>query len=185
MHSSKSVSLQDKNYFNYFFQHNYQTLCYFAFCILKDKHLAEDIVQNIFTRLLNTPESFNSEDHLKRFLYKSIKNECINELKKNTTRNEILEKMASSIIDENDSDISHLIVRAEVYSEIINAINNLPSKCGEIFKLAYIEHLDNDEIAKKLAISINTVKVQKNNAKKTLRENLKHLYPILAIILHL
>lgn len=185
MHSTKNISLKDKDFFDVFFRKNYQTLCYFAFSFIRNKDISEDIVQHIFTKILDESGLYSSEEHLKLFLYKAIRNECINELKRNTTHTKILNEIGPLFSNNNEDDIFSSIVRAEIYQEIIEAINNLPSKCGEIFKLAYIEHLDNNEIAERLSISVNTVKGQKNNAKKQLREYLKHLYPIAVLIFHL
>ena len=41
------------------------------------------------------------------------------------------------------------------------------------FSLLHLEGYDNDAIAKKLSLSIETVKTQKKRAMKTLRNNLK------------
>ena len=79
--------------------------------------------------------------------------------------------------DENNFFVN--VVRAEVYQEIMGAIQDLPTECGRIFKLAYVEGFSNDEIATQLSISVNTVKAQKNKAKIQLREKLKGLYPVL------
>lgn len=93
-----------------------------------------------------------------------------------------LNDLSLDTTDESDFDIFQSIVRTEVYKEILDAVNQLPERCGEIFKLAYIEQMTNNEIAKLLSISVNTVKAQKNNAKKLLREHLKHLYPIVVFL---
>ncbi len=179
---SENISIRDKKYFEDFFRRYYQTLCYFAFSFLKNKEISEDIVQNVFVNLLNSSAVHLNEEHLKHTLYKSIRNACVNELKKNTLHSEIMTSIMLDDSVEDDSDLFHTIVRVEIYREIIEAVNKLPDKCGEIFRLAYLEQLDNAEIAKELSISINTVKVQKNNAKKLLREQLKHLYPVVTFL---
>lgn len=185
MPASDNISIRDKKYFEDFFKRYYQILCYFAFSFLKNKEISEDIVQNVFMNLLNSSTIHLNEEHLKHTLYKSIRNACINELKKNALHLEVVENIMIEESEEYDSNFFHTIVRVEIYREIIEAINTLPYKCGEIFKLAYLEQLDNGEIAKKLSISINTVKVQKNNAKKLLREQLKHLYPIVILLFNM
>ena len=65
----------------------------------------------------------------------------------------------------------------------MQAIQELPTECGRVFKLAYVDGFSNDEIATQLSISVNTVKAQKNKAKIQLREKLKGLYPILFLFL--
>ena len=179
MSSMRDFSIQDETYFDSFFRSHYQTLCYFAYSYLNNKEMAEDIVQNIFVSLFNSQDKrFDNEKHLKYFLYKSIKNSCINELKKVTVELNTYEFLSLDIDNESDFDIFQSIVRAETYQEILYAIDLLPERCGEVFKLAYLDMLSNEEIAQQLSISINTVKAQKNNAKKLLQKHLKHLYPI-------
>lgn len=183
MSSSKDFSIQDKTYFESFFRSHYQILCYFAYSYLNDREMAEDIVQNVLTNLFNTPNAkFDNEQHLKSFLYKSIKNACINDLKKNAIQINSLNDLSLDI-KEDDLDIFDSIVRTEVYKEILDAIKLLPGRCHKVFWLAYIDQMSNDEIAERLSISVNTVKVQKNNAKKILRERLRHLYPIVMFLL--
>ena len=45
-----------------------------AFLILKNHAEAEDILQNVFLKLLKTKKSFESDDHLKAWLIVSAKN---------------------------------------------------------------------------------------------------------------
>lgn len=77
------------------------------------------------------------------------------------------------------------VVRAEVYQEIMEAIQELPTECGRVFRLAYVDGLSNEKIAEQLFISVNTVKSQKNKAKIQLREKLKGLYPVLLLFLNI
>ena len=56
--------------------------------------------------------------------------------------------------------------------QLFKQIDLLPERCREIF-LLHLEGYDNDAIAKKLSLSIETVKTQKKRAMKTLRNNLK------------
>lgn len=187
MSPSKDIRIQDKTDLDDFFRNHYSALCYFAYSYLKNKEVAEDVVQNTFVNLLynNSENKFDDEKHLKYFLYKSIKNSCLNELKKFAVQIKALDDLSIENNEESDFDTFQLIVRAETYKEILDAIDLLPDRCAEIFKLAYMEQLDNNEIAQQLSISINTVKVQKNNAKKILREHLKHLYPIVVFLFSL
>ena len=62
--------------------------------------------------------------------------------------------------------------KEEVFRLLFKQIDLLPERCWEIF-LLHLEGYDNDAIAKKLSLSIETVKTQKKRAMKTLRNNLK------------
>ena len=150
MQKIEKINMRKQEVFDSYFRRYYQTLCYFAFNYLKVQDEAEDVVQEVFIKLLNWDERFDNEEHL------------------NTPE------------DENNFFVN--VVRAEVYQEIMGAIQDLPTECGRIFKLAYVEGFSNDEIATQLSISVNTVKAQKNKAKIQLREKLKGLYPVLLFL---
>ena len=62
--------------------------------------------------------------------------------------------------------------KEEVFRLLFKQIDLLPERCREIL-LLHLEGYDNDAIAKKLSLSIETVKTQKKRAMKTLRKNLK------------
>jgi RNA polymerase sigma factor, sigma-70 family/RNA polymerase sigma-70 factor, Bacteroides expansion family 1 len=174
----------DIKLFDECFRRYYQPLCYFAFNILKDNDPAEDVVQNVFLNLLKEQRRFQDEVHLKHFLYLSVRNACFNELKRNSLHTEILDAIEPENTEaEEDAYFFQNVVRAEVYNEIMKAIESLPTECSKIFRMAYVNNYDNQEIAERLSISVNTVKVQKNRAKKRLRLLLKDLYPLVYVIL--
>jgi len=172
--------------FDGIFRRYYQVLSYFAHSLLNDRALSEDVVQSVFVRVLNGTLSFESDLHARQYLYKAVRNACLNELKSLNAKSDLLERFHSDLMEEDDfglePDMFGLVVKAEVYREIMDAVESLPVECGKIFKLAYLENLNNQEIADLLTLSINTVKVQKNNAKKRLRRVLRDLYPLVFLI---
>lgn len=54
------------------FKEYYGSLCYFASQFLKNEEVIEDLVQDVFITLLEKKMLFQSEVHLKNFLYLSI-----------------------------------------------------------------------------------------------------------------
>ena len=169
------------DWFDSNFRRYYQRLCFFALQYIKDADAVEDIVQGVFLRLLDNRENLKSEEHLKHYLYQSVRNACLNEMKSEALHSHILEKIPQKQEEEN---FFWQIVRTEVYQKIEKAVSELPPECGRIFRLAYFEHLDNAEIASRLSISVNTVKVQKTKAKHALREKLRDIYPLVALVLY-
>ena len=63
----------------------------------------------------------------------------------------------------------------ELRQEIYGAINELPDKCREVFKLSYLHEMKNKDIAETLGISLRTVEAHMYKALKFLRERLRHL----------
>ncbi|WP_177181289.1 RNA polymerase sigma-70 factor [Parapedobacter koreensis] len=154
-------------------------LLYLATTIVHDEAMAADIVQDAFVKLWNRRESFNDMMAVKAFLYLCVKNSCRNEYK----HNKVVEKYLSRQEEPIESPIMMAkIIEAEVLNNLYNAIEKLPVACREVVLLSYFEGMSNQEVAKQLNISINTVKTQKLRALRNLRMFLKDLSPGLVIL---
>lgn len=162
------------------FKTYYAPLCYFASNYIKEEGVVEDLVQDLFTSLIEKKPRFQSELHLKNFLYISVKNACLNHIRHSNSRERYL-KASENLYEEDDSLVQHIIA-TEVYKELAAALANLPNECRKVFEACYFEGLDNEKAAEKLGISIFTVKAQKARGKKLLKENLKDLFPLIVML---
>ena len=178
------------------FRDIYQALCFFATGMLHDDVASEDVVQEVFVKMLNMEKSFDSYDHLKHYLYVSVHNLCVDKYKLNQRFVSIeypSEKL--SYADHQQSSVSNWadlgtdqetieiqMVRAECIRMIASAIEELPEGQRTAFKLAYIEDRSNEEIAVAMGVSVSTVKVHKQRAKENLRKKLKDIYPLVFIL---
>ena len=70
-----------------------------------------------------------------------------------------------------DMDNDETYVREDIYRQLFEAIDRLPSRQREIF-VSVMEGKKNQEIAEALGISVFTVKVQRQRAMHTLRNKL-------------
>lgn len=153
------------------FRKYYASLCYFASQYIDNPQEAiEDIVQDCFVKLLEKKTSFESEDHFRNHIYLSVKNACLNYLR----RNKIEERYARiSVVECIEERYEDDVLTAEVVREFICEIDNLPRQCSEVMRMSYIEGFDNDAVADKMQLSVNTVRAQKMRGKKILKENMK------------
>ena len=173
-----SANIHDENaHFIAFKNGNEAALSYFldlyfaGYCIYAErnvgvKSVAEDIVEEAFIKLWRKRSHIVSLAAMKSFLYVVIRNACINHIKKHAK-----DKYHSSqfaYLQSNTDD--HLeVIRAEVLSAIYQAIETLPDKCQQIFKMSYIEGQMNEQIATSLNLSVQTVKNQKVRGLKMLQ----------------
>jgi RNA polymerase sigma-70 factor (ECF subfamily) len=61
---------------------------------------------------------------------------------------------------------------SEIHAAVHQAIQQLPPKCREVFRLHYLQGMDYEEIAKELKVSISTVRNQKARALALLRKQM-------------
>lgn len=153
------------------FRRYYTRLCHFAFQLLEEKDLAEDIVQDAFLAFWNAQSRISDNPvAIKNYLYSSVRNACYNHHRQAKVQERYLQLHNGDELEE--PQVLHAMIRAEVMNEIYLAIQTLPGSCQHIFRLGYLEGLSNPKIAETLGISINTVKTQKRRALKVLRTSL-------------
>ena len=157
--------------FEVLFRQYYAYLCLFASKIIKDEVSAEEIVQTFFVNLWEKKEKINIESSLKNYIFRSVKNLCLNHIKHNSIKAQHAENMLAEA--NLDSSVEDSYVEIDLASKIEESIQSLPEKRRIIFRLSREEGLKYREIAKKLNISIKTVETQMSLAIKTLRGKLK------------
>lgn len=173
----------DSDAFATFFHIYYRTLCFFATQIVRNRPEAEDIVKDTFVKLWRKHRDFDTAQNVKAFLYITTRNACLNYLRHRQVR-EAFER-EYSYLDGNSGNhmVLNQLIRTELVHQIYVKIEELPDKRKEVFKLAYLDGLKNDEIADYLNISIHTVKEHKGKALQMLRAQFadKHLVLFLTL----
>ena len=172
----------EHTHIEYLFRSYYARLCFFATRMTGDAALAEDIVQESFLNCWKTRLNFPHEQVAKSYLYRSVRNACLNHVR----HKEVVKRHASLTHGDEISagPVIEEIVRAELLGEVHAAIETLPEGCRTILKMAYFEKLRNEEIAGILDVSVNTVKTQKMRAIRLLRMRLDPLTIALFLLLH-
>ena len=161
----------DREAFRETFYTYYADLVIFSSNILKDRYAAEDIVQDFFVKFWQE-RRFVSIVSLKGYLFFSIKNASLNQLRDELSR----ERRKSGYVNEISKEIYDeysLYDDAEEknYDTIKQSIERLPESRRRILVLCYYHNMKYREVADLLNISINTVKVQMGRALKFIKEN--------------
>lgn len=146
--------------------------------IVKDNAAAEDVVSDVFVKLWQQNTNFNSLQQIKKYLYTSTQNGCLNFLRgkqREMNRHEIFAK----VYLQQEEVLEQEFIYTELLAEIRKALDTLPAKMRQIFMLAYFKEMSNEEIAKHLDLSNQTVRNQKSAALTLLRKLLQHKFPLL------
>lgn len=169
----------DVTAFKQFFEGFYPSACLFAEKYLKDADLAEDIAQEAFIEFWKINEKFTDIKTIKGYIYKVIRNKCLNQLKSSEKRKNILKDKLSS-----DDYFYELIIEEETYRMVHSAVDKLAPQSRKIVLLS-LEGLKNQDIADQLGVSLNTLKTLKKNSYKELRNHLKDCVFIFILLSHL
>lgn len=150
---------------------------------------AEDVVQDCFVRLLEAEKrdanssvsslSMSNPQNLKSFLYASVRNACIDKLRR---KNPIVQDISPSDLSGVISD-EQAVDSASREAELWTAIEQLPERCREIFLMSKRDGMTYREIAEELCLSEKTVEHQISKALKTLRGKKGDFFFLLPFVL--
>ena len=168
----------DVKAFEQVFNSHYADLCRYAQKYVIDLDNAREIVQGTFIKLWEIKHSLSQDTSVKSYLYKAVRNNCLDYLKHIRITNEYKEDLLQKIMDSCLKSITSPdncldgLIEKELEDRINDAIASLPDKCREIFELSRFKGLKYREIAEKQNISIKTVETQMSRAIQALHEKL-------------
>ncbi len=161
----KRIAQGNKQAFEQLFRLYYPALVVYAQKFMINRDVSENIVQDLFVDLWEKRQKLKI-NMPSAYLYRSVKNRCINELKNKKYFTD-LDKESLLFVEEDEEFDPELIVLVQ------NTIAKLPKQRQRIFIMSRYEGLKYKEIADKLGLSIKTVEAQMGKALKFLRKNLK------------
>jgi len=163
------------------FKKYYARLCHFAWKLVGDKLVAEDVVQDAFCSYFDQKDRISDDESaIKNFLYSAVRFACYNLYRKEKVEERYW--LLNPIVEGEESKVEHEIIFSEVIADVHRVVAEMPNSCQHVFRLGYLEGLSNLEIAKELQISVNTVKTQKQRGMKTLLAKLNPEFLALFIL---
>ncbi len=172
----KKVSERDDHRaFHEFYKIYFNKIYRVAFSLVKNREMAEEIVEDVFFNFWQIRDRYLEIRNVDNYLFISTKNLSFHYLKKEQK----LLKVA--VEDFSRIQVSHqspekLMLTNELETFLDQAVERLPDRCKEIFKLARMKGLKYKEVAKLLNISVKTVENQIAIALKKLYAELDTYY---------
>ena len=133
--------------------------------MIKDRAKAEDIVQNIFLRLMTTRPVFENADAFKNWLFVCARNEVISTLRsKWESQVEKVEALPERVSEG---------IQPDATRSLLNSIlARMPKRRSEVFRMSKLEGLPVEEIAARMGISERTVQKHLEIASREVRRHL-------------
>lgn len=140
----------------------------YSLFIVKSRHLAEEAVQEVFSRVWEKRENLRDDSSFKAYVCTIAKNYLLNQLRKASydagMREQVFYSRAKADISGENS-----LLENELEGFRERAFKSLPAERKKIFLLSYEQGLKHKEIARALGISQNTVKDQIVKAHKDIK----------------
>lgn len=162
--------------FEALFKAYYAPLCHFAYRFVNDTDIAEEIVQEFFYNFWKNKKDAAIKISIKSYLYKSIKNNAIKYLEQLAVRQKYAEKILATVSEQYQPTMAEEMDAKELRKIIETALEELPEKTRQIFRMNRMEGLKYQEIADKLSISVKTVEANMSKSLRVLREKLKQYH---------
>ena len=165
----KNLSKGNLLAFNTLYKEYSSRLYHFAFGYLKSEEEAEELVQEVFSKIWENRKELKEELSFKSFLFTI----AFNIIRKHfRTKAQISEYFRSVKSVDFDAMTSQKISYDSLYQYISELVNRLPDRRKEIFIKSRFEGLSIKEIAEDMKISHKTVENQLTDALKFIRTNL-------------
>jgi len=168
--------------FDELFRRYYKYLVVIAFRYVKEENQAKDMVQEVFLDVWKRRESITIQD-AKAYLRRAVINGCLSTIRKNKRLSYEEDPVARTL--DHQSNVDNIYAYKELEEVIEQAIESLPDRCREVFKLSRQENLSHKEIAAQLSISTKTIENQMTKALKVIRLALKEYGLLLLVVSYL
>lgn len=150
----------------------------YIFHLVGNKDEAEDILQNVFSKVYKNISDFDTSRKFSSWIYRIAHNEAINFLKRRNKRyivswedmNNSKDKLDTASNDEMPEERwEHL----EIVREVDKALKKLPEKYKQVLILRYFQEYSYEDIGHILKKPVNTIGTLINRAKGKLLEIVK------------
>lgn len=167
----------DERAFQGLFVDYYSVLVSFAMKYLDNQEAAEDIVQDVFVKIWETREKLGGIDNLSAYLYQMVRFRSFNYLRAEKIRQDATRSFAEEL---EESEMNEYI-KNETFRIVMRTLEDLPHGSRNVFSRA-IQGYSAKEIADELGIAVETVKKQKQVARRILKEKLGNLLSLFFLV---
>ncbi len=177
MHDENRVALPDlsteqRKTLTLIYELYYKQMYKMAYAVLRNRHDAEDAVQEAFYRVCLNAEMFKQPhgDSTAALIHVYTRNVVINHYHKKKRRSSMISDApdADVLIDAQAYDLAFLMAQAENSAEVRRAVDALDAHYREVIILKYYQNKKNTEIAEMLGLGQNVVNGRIFRAKKML-----------------
>lgn len=167
-HILKELSTGKKEAFKFIYTNYYDQLCMYAYKLVNDMGVAEEMVQDVIMHLWENRSSVEKINNLNSYLYRTVHNKSLNYIK-HTKVQLRYQTEAAYKIKQLETQFRTEDIEQELLNQIETYITELPDPTKAIMRLKYIEGKKYKEISKELKIAERTVGLHISKALEELK----------------
>jgi RNA polymerase sigma-70 factor (family 1) len=167
----KNLRKGDTQAFEQIFRKYWQRLYVVAKAKLMSHDEAEEVIQGIFSALWEKRATLLIHD-LEHYLHVCVRNKVLNQIRSNITKEKYWAHYKTFLPQSNEV-TADTVAFIDLDNALENAVNALPEKSRQVFRLSRVEGRSNAEIASLLALSEKAIEYHLTKSLKDLKVRLK------------
>ncbi|MFD2538576.1 RNA polymerase sigma-70 factor [Sphingobacterium chuzhouense] len=160
------------------FRKYFKELHRYAYRMLEDTDIAEEVVQQVFLRLWERDWEQTIQTSLKAYLYRAVHNHSVNIIKRNKLQQQYEADQATHADTQQEMHVSDVELKKQLHI----ALARLPEKSRTVFEMSRFQELRYQEISDMLNIPLKTVEGHMTKALKHLRLHLVDYLNVLVLL---
>lgn len=176
----RQVASGDETAFESLFNAWKDKLYFYILRITGSPENTDDIVQEVFVKLWLKREALNNVDHFSAYLFRMAHNHAVSGIRRMAQETVIFSELYRHK-DEAGLPADERLLHKQLQEKLKSAINALPQQQKLVYMLCREQGVKQEDIARRLNISISTVKNHMTQALRTLREKMRNNYTALTI----
>ncbi|WPL51097.1 RNA polymerase sigma factor [Sphingobacterium bambusae] len=164
------VAMKDEEAFNKIYNFYCDRVYAFSRRILQNDFLAEEVVQDVFTKFWQYDQLAEIED-LYLWIRALARNQSLKILRRQAVEVRAGVELAKTWVEHGDL-LNDQVSYRETKRLLDKSVNNLSDQQRKVYFLCHVEGLSYEEAAKKLGVSKNTLKTHLKAALKHIRKDL-------------
>lgn len=142
-----------------------------AYFYVKDRSLAEDIFQEVFTRVYLNLHRFRGESSPRTWIYRIAMNLCRDKLRSPALRRVVLlgSDLLAAVGTPEEETAEEEALAAVDRTVLLDAVTALPLEYRDVILLYYYEEMDTREVAQTLGLTEGTIRSRLHRARAKLK----------------
>ncbi|WP_430816147.1 RNA polymerase sigma-70 factor [Carboxylicivirga sp. RSCT41] len=180
----KLLQKGDEDVYRSIFNQLQPALVIYAKEYVPDTDMASNLVQEAFLKMWEKRHSLKVGTILSAYLYKSVRNLCLNYLRHLKVQDKYLgnEQHVQLNYEALKDKSAERLLEGEILERIQQAVEKMTPQCRRVFELSRFEGKSYKEIALEMGIAEKTVENQMGKALKVARAELKEFLPITILL---
>lgn len=148
--------------FEELFRVHYPRMKKYALYFLKNEEEANDLIQDVFMQYWSRREQLDDKKDETAYLFRILKNKCLNTLKRKVVEGRYSQRQCFLETERLyhisfDQGVDFMSLEDQLSLELHSIINDMPDKCGQAFRLKWLEGKKIKDIAEIMNISTTMV----------------------------